>query len=159
MHIDAIFGAIGRWAVRLRWLVLLIWVFGAIAAVTQLPSLSSVTQSNNSKFLPAGAPSQHAIDLSAPFGSSNELPIPVIAATTSGPLTAADISAGTSLPAKLPPGANNSGNQNYQQDLIDSMRAKIASAGLPAGLRVHLAGSIAVQVDQQKASGNTGNTA
>ena len=37
------------------------------------------------------------------------------------------------------------------------MRAKIASAGLPAGLRVHLAGSIAVQVDQQKASGNTGN--
>ena len=53
--------------------------------------------------------------------------------------------------------ANNSGNQNYQQDLIDGMRAKIASAGLPAGLRVHLAGSIAVQVDQQKASGNTGN--
>ena len=37
------------------------------------------------------------------------------------------------------------------------MRAKIASAGLPAGLQAHLAGSIAVQVDQQKASGNTGN--
>ena len=53
--------------------------------------------------------------------------------------------------------ANNSGNQNYQQDLIDGMRAKIASAGLPAGLRVHLAGSVAVQVNQQKASGNTGN--
>ena len=161
--------------------VLLVWVFGAIAAVTQLPSLSSVTQSNNSKFLPAGAPSQHAIDLSAPFGSSNLLPIPVIAATTSGPLTAADISAMTSLQAKfhsvtgikqvldvgrsangqavqlLALAANNSGNQNYQQDVIDGMRAKIASAGLPAGLRVHLAGSIAVQVDQQKASGNTGN--
>jgi len=59
MHVDAVFGAIGRWAVRLRWLVLLVWVFGAIAAVTQLPSLSSVTQSNNSKFLPASAPSQH----------------------------------------------------------------------------------------------------
>ena len=53
--------------------------------------------------------------------------------------------------------ANNSGNQNYQENLIDGMRAKIASAGLPAGLRAHLAGSIAVQVDQQKASGNTGN--
>ena len=181
MHIDAVFGAIGRWAVRLRWLVLLVWVFGAIAAVTQLPSLSSVTQSNNSKFLPASAPSQHAIDLSAPFGSSNLLPIPVIAATTSGPLTAADISAVNSLQTTfhsvtgikkvldvgrsangqavqlLALAANNSGNQNYQQDVIDSMRAKIASAGLPAGLRVHLAGSIAVQVDQQKASGNTGN--
>jgi uncharacterized membrane protein YdfJ with MMPL/SSD domain len=29
MHVDAVFGAIGRWAVRLRWLILLIWVFGA----------------------------------------------------------------------------------------------------------------------------------
>src|SRR6266436_4378271 len=101
MHVDAIFGASGRWAVRLRWLVLLIWVVGAIAAVTQLPSLSSVTQSNNSKFLPASAPSQHAIDLSAPFGSANLLPIPVIAATTSRPLTAADISAVTSLQAQF----------------------------------------------------------
>ena len=181
MHVDTIFGAIGRWAVRLRWLILLIWVFGAIAAVTQLPALSSVTQSNNSKFLPASAPSQHAIDLAAPFGSANLLPIPVIAATTSGPLTAADISAVSSLQAELHSvtgikkvldvgrsangqaeqllalAANNSGNQNYQQDLIDGMRAKIAGAGLPAGLRVHLAGSVAVQVDQQKASGNTGN--
>src|SRR6266851_2127288 len=111
---------------------------------------------NNSKFLPASAPSQHAINLSAPFGSSNLLPIPVIAATTTGPLTAADISAVGSLQAKLHsvPGikkvldvgrsangqaeqllalaANNSGNQNYQQNLIDGMRAKIASAGLPA---------------------------
>ena len=97
MHIDAIFGAIGRWAVRFRWLVLLIWVFGAIAAVTQLPALSSVTQSNNAKFLPASAPSQHAIDLSAPFGNSSLLPIPVIAATTSGPLTPADVSALTTM--------------------------------------------------------------
>src|ERR1035438_5936175 len=90
MHIDAVFGAIGRWAVRLRWLVLLIWVFGAIAAVTQLPSLARVNQTNTSKSLPASAPSQHAIDLSAPFGSSNLLPIPVIAATTSRPPLSAD---------------------------------------------------------------------
>ena len=109
------------------------------------------------------------------------MPIPVVAATTSGPLTAADITALNSLQAKfhsvtgitqvldvgrsangqavqlLALADNNSGNQNYQQDLIDGMRAKIASAGLPAGLRVHLAGSIAVQVDEQTASGNTGN--
>jgi RND superfamily putative drug exporter len=182
MHIDAIFGAIGRWSVRLRWLIVLVWIVGAVAAVTQLPSLSSVTQSNNAKFLPASAPSQHAIDLAAPFGNSNLVPIPVIAATTSGPLTPADVSALTALQAKLAtvPGikqvkdvgqaANrqaeqllalasnaNSGNQNYAKDLIDGMRAKIASAGLPSGLRVHLAGDIAVQVDEQKASGNTGN--
>ena len=62
MHIDAIFGAIGRFAVRFRWLMLLVWIAAAIAAATQLPSLSSVTQNNNTKFLPASAPSEHAAD-------------------------------------------------------------------------------------------------
>src|ERR1700729_380028 len=143
MHIDAIFGAIGRWSVRLRWLVVLIWVAGAVVGVNQLPSLNSVTQSNNAKFLPASAPSQHAIDLAAPFGNSNLVPVPVIAATSSGPLTLAS--------------ASGSGSQSFATNLIGGLRAKIASAGLPAGLRVHLAGDEAVQVDEQKASGNTGN--
>ena len=60
MHIDPIFAAVGRFSVRFRWLVVLAWVAGAIAAVTQLPSLSSVAQGNNIKFLPASAPSEHA---------------------------------------------------------------------------------------------------
>src|ERR1700722_16955135 len=182
MHIDAIFGAIGRWSVRLRWLVVLIWVVGAVAAVSQLPSLNSVTQSNNAKFLPASAPSQHAIDLSAPFGNSNLVPVPVIAATSSGPLTPADTAALNALQRELKtvPGvervqdvgrsgngqaeqllaeasASGSGSQSFATNLIGGLRAKIASAGLPAGLRVHLAGDEAVQVDEQKASGNTGS--
>ena len=53
MHIDTIFRAIGSFCVRFRWLVLAAWVAGAIAAATLLPALSSVTQSNNTKFLPA----------------------------------------------------------------------------------------------------------
>src|ERR1700733_5572762 len=182
MRIDAIFGAIGGWSVRLRWLVLLIWVAGAIAAATQLPALSSVTQSNNAKFLPASAPSQHAIDLSAPFGNASLLPIPIVAATTSGPLTPADPAARTRLGRKIAAdpdikvvkdvgqsangqavqllalAANaNTGNANYAEDLIDGLRARIASSGLPPGLRAHLAGDTAVQVDEQKATGNTGN--
>src|SRR5580693_2246934 len=183
MHIDAIFGAIGRWAVRLRWLVVLVWVIGAIAAVSQLPSLNSVTQSNNAKFLPASAPSQHAIDLAAPFDEANLLPVPVIAASSNGPLTPADTAALTSLQHSLAavPGIervkdvgqsaggqavqfvalarNGAGanNQNYTEDLIGGLRSKIANAGLPAGLQVHLAGDTAVQVDEQKASGNTGS--
>jgi putative drug exporter of the RND superfamily len=182
MHIDAIFGAIGRWSVRFRWLVIAAWVIGAIAAVTQLPSLSSVTQSNNAKFLPASAPSQHAIDLAAPFGNSNLIPVPVIAATASGPLTPADVSALTSLQHALTqvPGVKrvadvgrsangqaeqllalastaSSGNPNYAEDLVDGLRAKIRNSGLPSGLRVHLAGDTAVQVDEAKASGSTGS--
>jgi RND superfamily putative drug exporter len=182
MHIDAIFGAIGRWAVRLRWLVVLIWVLGAVVAVSQLPSLNSVTQSNNAKFLPASAPSQHAIDLAAPFGNPNLVPVPIIAATASGPLTPADIAALNSLQRQLKtaPGiervqdvgrsangeaeqllalasAANGGNQDFAKNLVGGLRAKIASAGLPSGLRVHLAGDEAVMVDEQNASGNTGN--
>jgi len=40
---------------------------GAIAASRFLPSLSTVSQSNNAVFLPAGAPSQHAAALADPF--------------------------------------------------------------------------------------------
>ncbi len=50
-----------------------------------------------------------------------------------------------------------SGNQNHDTDLVNALRAKISQAHLPAGLQAHLAGDIAIQVDQQKASGNTGN--
>jgi RND superfamily putative drug exporter len=181
MRIDAIFGAIGRLAVGFRWLVVLVWVIGAIAAATQLPSLSSVTQSNNTKFLPASAPSEHAAVLAEPFGTAGLVPVPLVAARTATPLTAADQTAVAALGDKLQsvPGVSkvieagvspdghaaqlvilasqlNGGNPNAALDLVNALRAKIASAGLPAGLQAHLAGDIAAAVDQQKASGNTG---
>ncbi len=182
MHVDAIYGAIGRFSVRFRWLVLLVWILGAIAASTQLPSLGSVTQGNNQKFLPANAPSSKAADLAAPFGTAGQEPIPVIAATTSGPLTGADTAALTSLQKSLATVPNvtrvinagvstdgqaeqlvvlasiaGSGNPSYATNLVDGLRAKISQEHLPAGLSAHVTGDLAVQVDQQKASGNTGN--
>jgi putative drug exporter of the RND superfamily len=181
VHIDAIFKTIGTVVVRFRWVFLLIWVVGAIAAASLLPSLNNVTQNNNSKFLPASAPSEHAAQLAAPFGTAALQPIPVIAARTTGPLTAADTAALTGLPArfKTVPGVSKvldagrspdghaeqlvvlvqqgGGNANYETDLVNGLRAQITKASLPAGLQVHLAGDIAAQVDQQKASGNTGN--
>ena len=182
MRVDAIYGAVGRFSVRFRWLVLLLWIAGAIAASTQLPALSSVTQGNNQKFLPANAPSSQAADLAKPFGTSNRQPIPVVAATTSGPLTSADVAALSHLQANLAtvPGITKvvnggrssdgqaeqliamaqvagSGNQNWATNLVNGLRAKIASTSLPAGLNAHVAGDLAAQVDQQKASGNTSN--
>ena len=97
------------------------------------------------------------------------------------PLTPADVSAVNSLQGQLktvqfvskvqdagrsPDGqavqlvvlaTQNGGNQNQATDLVDGLRAKITQAHLPSGLQAHLAGDIAVQVDQQKASGNQGN--
>ena len=182
MRVDAIYQAVGRFSVRFRWLVLLIWIAGAIAASTQLPALSSVTQGNNQKFLPANAPSSQAAVLAAPFGTANRQPIPVVVATTAGSLTPADIASIDRLQAGLATVPDvgkvvnagrssdgqaeqlvalarfaGSGNPTWAKNLIGAMRAQIAKAGLPAGLHAHVAGDLAVQVDQQKASGNTSN--
>jgi putative drug exporter of the RND superfamily len=180
MRVDAIYGAVGRFGVRFRWLVVLIWIAGAIAAATQLPALSSVTQGNNEKFLPANAPSAQAAALAAPFGTGTSEPIPVIAATTGGSLTPADITALDHLQARLAtvPGISKvinagrstdgeaeqllamariagSGNPDYAKNLVDGLRAQITKADLPAGLSAHVTGDLAEQVDQQKASGST----
>ena len=55
--VGSFFAVIGRLSVRFRWVIVLAWVAGAVAAMALLPSLSSVTQSDNTSFLPAGAPS------------------------------------------------------------------------------------------------------
>jgi putative drug exporter of the RND superfamily len=185
MKVDALFSAIGRFSVRFRWLVALVWIVGAIAAVSYLPSLSSVTTNDNTKFLPASAPVEKATALAAPFGTANLIPIPVVVARTTAPFTAADTAAIARLEGDLRTvpnveriidlGASQAhgatsgqadqllvlasqigGNQSAATNLIDGMRARISSAGLPAGLQAHLAGSLAVQVDQQKANGNQG---
>jgi RND superfamily putative drug exporter len=179
VHIDTVFQTIGSLAVKLRWLVVLVWVTAAVVAWLALPSLSSVTQSSNSKFLPASAPSEHAAQLAAPFGTANLLPIPVVVARSGSPLTPADVTALTALQGRLrsvsgvvrvidagrSPGGHaeqlvvltqqGGGNQSQETDLVNGLRAKISGSGLPAGLNAHLAGSVATQVDQQKASGNT----
>ena len=76
MRVDAIYGAIGRFSVRFRWLMLLIWIIGVVLAHALLPALSSVTQNNNQKFLPANAASSQAADLAQPFGTSGLIPVP-----------------------------------------------------------------------------------
>jgi RND superfamily putative drug exporter len=187
MNVDAIFSAIGRFSVRFRWTMLLTWIVGAMAASALLPSLSSVTQSDNTKFLPASAPVEKATMLAKPFGTSNLLPVPLIAARQNGPLTSADSAALTSLQAKLkadpsvvrvidlgqsvtgqsgPAGQGSEfvvlvhqlgGDPNASLDLVNGLRRAIHQTPRPAGLQLHLAGSVAVQVDQQKASGNQGN--
>src|ERR1700733_13756653 len=90
VRIHAIFGGIGAFAVKFRWVVIAVWVVAAIAVPKFLPSLNSVTQGNNSAFLPASAPSEQAAQLASPFGSPNLVPIPVVAAVSQGTLTAAD---------------------------------------------------------------------
>ncbi len=181
MRIHAIFGGIGAFAVKFRWVVIAVWVIAAIAVPKYLPSLNSVTQGNNSAFLPASAPSEQAAQLAAPFGATNLVPVQVVAAVDQGTLTTADTAWLATLQhdlATVPTvvavhdfGRSSDGqaeqlqvlsnvngaNAPAQTTLVDNLRAQIAKAAAPAGLQVHLAGQIAINVDQQAKSGNQGN--
>ena len=180
MRIHAAFRAIGSFAVRFRWFVLVAWIIAAVAVPRALPSLSSVTQGNNANFLPASAPSEHALKLAAPLGGSTLTPVPVVAATTQGTLTAVDQAWLQKLQQDLtkvktvvkvrdlghsPDGqaaqfqvlsnVSQGGAGNGLTTLVKDLRSAIARDGPPSGLDVHLAGAVAIQVDQQAKSGST----
>jgi putative drug exporter of the RND superfamily len=181
VRIHAIFGGIGAFAVKFRWVVIAAWVIAVIAVPRFLPSLASVTQGNNSAFLPASAPSEQAAQLAAPFGTTNLIPVPVVAAVGQGTLSTADEAWLTTLQhdlgtvptvtsvkdlgrsadgqaAQLLVLSDVSGaNAPAETTLVDDLRAEIARAVPPADMQVHLAGDIAINVDQQAKSGATGN--
>ena len=189
MHVDDIFRGIGKFAVKFRWVIVILWIVAAGVIPKALPSLASVTQGNNSAFLPANAPSNQAANLAAPLGfSTSTVPVPVVAAVSTGSFSAADQAwlgtLATDL-GKVPtvvkvrelgqsavPGPNgvagqaaqlevqstvSTSDENAVTDLVDNLRSTIASASPPAGMQVHLAGQFAINVDQQKQSGKTGN--
>jgi RND superfamily putative drug exporter len=92
--VGTFFAAAGRLSVRFRWAIVLAWVAGAAAAMALLPSLSSVTQSDSTSFLPPGAPSERAARLASPLQGATLTSVTVVAARTGrpagGPLSAAD---------------------------------------------------------------------
>ncbi|HYS39223.1 MAG TPA: MMPL family transporter, partial [Pseudonocardiaceae bacterium] len=179
-RVGAVFAAIGRFSVRFRWLVVVVWLAGTVAAVQLLPSLASVTNSNNADFLPASAPSSHAAVLAGAFQRSGVQPIPVIIARDGGQLTATDQQAIDRLrtdlakvsgvvqvrdggqskdlqAAQLQALVTFGGGPNGEAPVVKDLRSAITAASLPAGLQAHLSGAVAAQVDNQASSGNTGN--
>jgi putative drug exporter of the RND superfamily len=180
VRIHGVFRSIGSFAVRFRWFVLAAWIIAAIAVPAALPSLSSVTQGNNADFLPASAPSEHALKLAGPLGGSTLTPVPVVAASAQGALTAADqawlqkleqdlgkVSTvvkvrdlgrspdGQAAQLEVLSSVSQGGSGSGLTTLVKDMRAQIAKDSPPSGLSVHLAGPLAINVDQQSKSGNT----
>jgi RND superfamily putative drug exporter len=180
VRIHAIFGGIGSFAVKFRWFVLLAWIVAAVAVPRALPSLSSVTQGNNANFLPASAPSEHALQLAAPLGGSTLTPVPVVAASAQGTLTAADQAWLQTLQQDLgkvstvvrvrdlglsPDGqaaqlqvlsnVSGGGSGSGLTTLVKDLRGTISRDRPPPGLSVHLAGAVAINADQQSKSGST----
>jgi RND superfamily putative drug exporter len=180
VRIHAAFRGIGSFAVKFRWFVLVAWVIAAVAVPRALPSLSSVTQGNNANFLPASAPSEHALKLAAPLGGSTLTPVPVVAASTQGSLTQAEQAwlqklqqdlgkvptvvkvrdlghspDGQAAQLQVLSNVSQGGAGTDVTKLVKDLRNTIARDGPPSGLSVHLAGAVPIQVDQQAKSGNT----
>ena len=105
--VSTCFAAVGRLSVRFRWAIVAAWVAGTIAAMVLLPSLSNVTQSDNTSFLPASAPSEQAAQLASPLQGASLTAVTVVAARAGRPLTGADqaaiarLSGGLSRVAKV----------------------------------------------------------
>jgi len=180
VRIHGVFRGIGSFAVRFRWFVVVAWVIAAIAIPRALPSLSSVTQGNNANFLPASAPSEHALKLAAPLGGSTLTPVPVVAASAQGTLTRAEQAwlqklqqdlgkvptvvkvrdlghspDGQAAQLQVLSNVSQGGAGTGVTTLVKDLRNTIARDAPPSGLDVHLAGAVAIQVDQQAKSGNT----
>jgi len=181
--VGTFFAAVGRLSVRYRWAVVAAWVAGTVAAMALLPSLSSVTQSDNTSFLPASAPSERAARLASPLQGASLTAVTVVAATAGGALTSADQlaiarlsgalshvgrvvlvrDAGQSADARaeqltvLAALAQSGGLATAQQaSLVAGLRDAIHRAALPAGLVAHTAGTVATRVDTNATSTKTG---
>ena len=177
--VSIFFAAIGRFAVRFRWAIIVAWLAGSAAAMVGLPSLSSVTQSDNTSFLPASAPSEMATALASPLQGASLTAVTVVVARPGGPLTGADSGAVAGLSgalARLPrvtavrdAGQSADGraeqltvlaalaqsgglSTTQQASLVTSIRDAIAAAALPAGLAAHTAGPVATRVDNNATS-------
>jgi RND superfamily putative drug exporter len=181
--VGTFFAAAGRLSVRFRWVIVLAWAAGVVAAMVLLPSLSSVTQSDNTSFLPASAPSEQAARLASPLQGASLTAVTVVAATPGPRLTAAGqrlitrLAAGLSRVPRvvtvrdagqsadgqaeqltvLAALAQSGGLASTQQaDLVAGLRGVIRSAGWPAGLAVHTAGTVATRVDSNATATKTG---
>ena len=87
---DRAFSALGRTVVRFRFVIVVAWLLVTVLAVKGLPSLSSISNNNNSAFLPTSEPSMQAAQLAAPFQRGTAPTALIVASRAGGPLTPAD---------------------------------------------------------------------
>jgi RND superfamily putative drug exporter len=179
---ERFFSGLGRFSVRYRWLVLVAWLVVIAVSSMLLPSLGSEVNNNNADFLPSDAPSNRAAALAAPIlgASSKHSGIFIVAAAPAG-LTPPDLAAvsreaalasavpgvlsarvvGTSLDGQAAsilvtavPGPT---DVSAQVPIVHHLEATFASAKPPAGLALHLAGTVATNVANQANSNSTSN--
>ena len=184
LSVDTAFAALARFVVRFRVPIVIFWILAAVVTSATLPSLSSEVNNNNSAFLPSSAPSAKAATLAAPVlggGANGRIGDITIIASSSGPLTAADVAAITreeSLARRVQSvqsvgalvissdreaatlrvrSALSTSDISKDKTIIDALQGTFAHANAPAGLQLHLAGQVATAVANQASSNKAGN--
>jgi putative drug exporter of the RND superfamily len=175
-----VFASVCRFCVGHRWLVVCSWILLALAATFLLPSIGSVTNNDNTAFLPPSAPSMQAQSLAGPLlGGTPAANGILVASSYSGPLTAADQSATNRMEQAI---RHTSGVVGVSDGLVSAdgaartaevqFASSVEGGGAPAarvvgairllsarmsppGLQVNLTGSLPELVDQQQAGSRT----
>ncbi|MGA8015848.1 MAG: MMPL family transporter, partial [Candidatus Dormiibacterota bacterium] len=175
-----LFSLLGRFDVRFRYPIVLVWVVVTILCVRALPGLSSVSQNGESSFLPSSAPSEQAAQLLNPFQQSGLATATLVVARGGEQLTTADQSAITRLTATVRRTTNvvSVRSLGVSQDgealqlqiqasvppengsgagatLVDAIRGEAAGLGAPSGLQIHLTGELPTAVDTQAGSASS----
>ena len=175
------FTSLGRFAVRFRYLVVLAWIVVTVLAVRFLPALGDVAKDTTSGFLPANSASMQAATMATPFQDST-LAAATLVVARDGPLTAEDnavvgrleetIKTVDKVKVVVDFGISRDGQARQAliqasvvafaggpeaKAVVDSIRTAFTTAGLPAGLQVHLTGQLATAVDTVAASGASQN--
>jgi RND superfamily putative drug exporter len=179
---DTAFAALGRFVVRFRYLVVLVWIAVTIVSLVAFPPLGSVIKSMTiSDYLPPGAPSVEAVHLAVPFQNTQYASSIIVAARESGALSPADQETIDRLEQMVramphvkvvrdlslsPDGAARqaevqadvpSAGTGTGATLVSDIRSAFERLNAPAGLRFHLTGELATTVDTldaQQASQN-----
>jgi len=85
-----LYSGLGRFDVRFRYLIVVVWLVVTIVCVRTLPGLGSVAKDTESGFLPANSPSMHAAQLLDPFENSNLATATLVASTGGAALSPQD---------------------------------------------------------------------
>ena len=162
---------LARLAIRFRYAVIVGWLIAATLCVVLLPSLADSVNTDNSTFLPASTPTQHALALAAPFQPAGTT-AGTLVVVGKAKLSSSDKSAVTDLEAKIAKDSHvqSVSDQGLSSDgkaqkagvvftvltsspdassTVAAVRATISGAHLPSGLRGYLTGQLPTAVDNQ----------
>ncbi len=166
---------LGRFAVRFRYAMVIVWLLLTVVVMHIFPSLASVADSDTTAFLPNSAPSVQANQLASPLLPQGKSTATLVVVRTDGPLTTSDEATITAAENALRGVAHVSqvrdqGDSQDQQahkaqialdittassaakTVVGNLRAAVTAQHFPSGLTVAITGTLATNVDNQVAS-------